>query len=128
MAYAYTSSPKLPDHYPLLLITEAPVLHLLRTRMIRQHTSPPLMLLRLLVINQQLSTLPIAPRLIARDLDNREVRVAFAEDAVHFFERAVGCFGVEEVDGRDHEGVAGGWSVRGWLEGNVGEGMRGKPT
>lgn len=32
--------------------------------------------------------------------------MAFAEDAVHFLEGAVGGFGVEEVDAGDHEGVA----------------------
>ncbi len=66
------------------------------------------MLLRLLIINQQLPFLPVPSRLLSRDLDGREVGVAFAEDAVHFFERTIGGFGVEEVDAGDHEGVAGG--------------------
>ncbi len=64
------------------------------------------MLLRLLILNQQFPFLPIPSRLLPRDLDDREVGVAFAEDAVHFLEGAVGGFGVEEVDAGDHEGVA----------------------
>lgn len=64
------------------------------------------MLLRLFIINQQFSFLPIASRLISGDLDGREVRVAFAEDAVHFLEGTIGRFGVKEVDAGYHEGVA----------------------
>ena len=40
------------------------------------------------------------------DLDSGEVRVAFAEDAVHFFKRASRSLGVEKVDDREDESIA----------------------
>jgi hypothetical protein len=39
-------------------------------------------------------------------LDDVEDAGCLAEDAVHFFEGAVGGLGVEEVDDREDEGVA----------------------
>lgn len=68
------------------------------------------MFLGLIILDQQLPTLPIAARLIVRDLHDREpacCAFGFAEDAVHFFEGAVGGFRVEEVGYGDYEGVAG---------------------
>ena len=67
------------------------------------------MLLGLIIRNQQFPVLAIAPGLIVGDLDNAEVAcgtVGFAEDAVHFFERAVRGLRVEEVGYRDDKGVA----------------------
>ena len=64
------------------------------------------MFLRLFVIDEQFSLLTIPSRLIARDFDKGEVGAAFAEDGVHFFQGAVGGFGVEEVDDGEDEGVA----------------------
>ena len=53
----------------------------------------------------------ISSWLIARDFYDGEIAVAFAEDGVHFFQGAVGGFGVEEVYDWDHEGVAVEWSA-----------------
>jgi hypothetical protein len=77
------------------------------------------MLLRLLIINQRIPTLIISMRHLARYLDHIEAAfdgtpdtrgglggfVCFDEDAVHFFEGAVGRFRVEEVDDGEDEGV-----------------------
>ena len=71
------------------------------------------MLLRLLITNQQLPIPPIPSRFLPRnfhDLNPRPKPVSvcrgrFAEDGVHFFEGAVGGFGVEEVDDGEDEGV-----------------------
>ena len=71
-----------------------------------EYTSPPRMLLRLLVIDEQLSLLAIPSRFIAGDFHDGEVGAAFAEDAVHFFQGAVCGFRVEEVDNWEYEGVA----------------------
>lgn len=64
------------------------------------------MLLRLFIINKQFTFLPIPSRLIAGDFHKAEVGAAFAEDAVHFFQGAVGGFGIEDVDDGEYEGVA----------------------
>ena len=66
------------------------------------------MLLRFLVVDEELSLLAIAPRLITGDFHEGEVGVAFAEDGVHFFQGAVCGFRVEEVDDWEDEGVAAG--------------------
>lgn len=64
------------------------------------------MLVRVLVVDQQLPFLTVPPRLVAGDLHQGEVGAAFAEDGVHLFEGAVGGFGVEEVDDGEYEGIA----------------------
>ena len=48
----------------------------------------------------------ISSWLITCDLNDCEIAVAFAEDAVHFFKRAVCGLRVEEVYDRYHEGIA----------------------
>ena len=78
-----------------------------------QHVGPgdrgaPAVLVRLLVVDEQLAVLAVAARLVARDLDDGEDGVALVEDGVHFLERAVGGFGVEEVDDRVDGSVTGG--------------------
>ena len=69
-------------------------------------TRPPLVLLRLLVVDKQLPLLTVASRLIACDFDDGEIAIALAEDTIHFFERAICRLGVEEVDDGYDEGVA----------------------
>ncbi len=69
-------------------------------------TRSPLMLLGLLIVDQQFSFFAETSWLIAGDFDGGEVGVAFAKDAIHFFEGAVGGFWVEEVDDGEDEGVA----------------------
>ena len=64
------------------------------------------MLVRLFVVDEQFALFAVASRLVAGDCDDGEVGVAFAEDAVHFFQGAVGGFGVEDVDDGEDEGVA----------------------
>ena len=71
-----------------------------------ENTSPPCMLLRLLVVDKKLALLAIPSRFIAGDFHDGEVGAAFVEDAVHFFQGAVCGFGVEEVDGGEYESVA----------------------
>ena len=89
---------------------------------ITEHTSPPRMLLRLLVIDEKLSLLTIPSRFIAGDFHDGEVGAAFVEDAVHFFQGAVCGFGVEEVDGGEYEGVAEQGQVSNWNYGDDGKG------
>ena len=67
---------------------------------------PSLMLFRLLIIHKRLAMLVISSWLITCDLDDCEITVAFAENAIHFFKRAVCSLWVEEVYDRNHEGVA----------------------
>ncbi len=62
--------------------------------------------LRLLIINKRFSVFAVSSRFIACYFDNVEDGGCFAEDDVHFFEGAVGGFGVEEVDAGEYEGVA----------------------
>lgn len=90
------------------------------------------MLLRLIILDQRFPALAIAARLIVRDLHDREPAggaFRFAEDAVHFFEGAVGGFRVEEVGYWDDEGVAVGFrklgAVGGW-RGELDRGRRGR--
>ncbi len=64
------------------------------------------MLVRLVVVDEQFALFAVASRFLAGDCDDGEVGVAFAEDAVHFFQGAVGGFGVEDVDDGEDEGVA----------------------
>ena len=63
-------------------------------------------LLRLFVIDQQLTTLAIASWLITSNFDDCKKAAAFAEDAVHLLERAVGCLRIEVIYDRENEGVA----------------------
>ena len=83
---------------------------LLISRGVTPRARPPPMLFRILVINKRLAMLIISSWLIARDFYDGEIAVALAEDGVHFFQGAVGGFGVEEVYDWDHEGVAVEWS------------------
>ena len=94
-----------PSKFLLMCNRVRSICHLRLPGRIRQHARPPLMLLRLLVINKKLAALAIASWLIAGDLDDGEVGVAFAEDRIHFFQGAAGRFGVEEVDYREDESV-----------------------
>ena len=71
------------------------------------HTTDMLeMLICLRVVDEQLSILAIPAGLLARNSDNGPDGFGLVEDCVHFFEGAVGCFGVEEVDDGEDEGVA----------------------
>jgi hypothetical protein len=77
------------------------------------------MLLRLLIINQCIPILIISIRHLPCNPDDIETAfycapdtgtglgglVRFDEDHVHFFEGAVGCFWVEEVDYGEDEGI-----------------------
>jgi len=83
-----------------------PLSQLSLVRRIRQNARPPLVLLRLLIINQLLTILTESPRLVMGNLDNSEVGGAFAEDAVHFFKGPTCSFRVEEVHDGEDEGVA----------------------
>ena len=65
------------------------------------------MLLRLLIIDEQLPLLAVPSWLIAGDFYDGKVGAAFAEDAVHFFQGAVCGFRIEEVDDWEYEGIAG---------------------
>jgi len=75
------------------------------------NTAPPAlrrrMLLGIVIRDEQLAILAIAPRRLLRNLHDIENRRRIVEDGVHFFERAVGRLGIEEVDDRDDEGIAG---------------------
>lgn len=54
--------------------------------------------------------LPISARLNVGSIDDCEPALqarGLPEDDVHFFERAVGGFGIEKVDNGEDEGVAG---------------------
>jgi hypothetical protein len=71
-----------------------------------------LMLLRTLIVNQQLTMLAIPSRLLTRHLDDAEVtrdalHLVVVEYGVHFLERTIGGLGVEEVDAGDHKGIYG---------------------
>jgi hypothetical protein len=104
---------------PLLLPLTSPTPPPTLPLHIRHTALASLMLLRLLIINQRIPTLIVPMRHLARYLDHIETAfdgapdtrgglggfVCFDEDAVHFFEGAVGCFGVEEVDYGEDEGV-----------------------
>lgn len=64
------------------------------------------MFVRLRVVDKQLSILAVATGLFARNPDNGPDGFGLVEDCVHFFEGAVGCFGVEEIDDWEDEGIA----------------------
>jgi hypothetical protein len=64
------------------------------------------MLLRVLVINEELAVLAESVGLVAGDGDDVENAGTLLEDSVHLFEGSVGCFRVEEVDHWKDEGVA----------------------
>merc|ERR1712093_103421 len=66
-------------------------------------TMPPPMLVRLLILDQQLSILIEPARLIPGLLDSRQNRLRLHEDVVHLFEGSIGSLGVEEVDDREDE-------------------------
>ena len=63
------------------------------------------MLLGVLIVDEQLAVLAVPLWLIVRNADDGEDALALAEDAVHLLERAVGGFGIEEVDAGHDEGV-----------------------
>lgn len=64
-------------------------------------------LLSVLVVDEELALLAVAVGLVAGNGDQVEHVVGLVEDCVHFLQRAVGGFGVEEIDDREDEGVAG---------------------
>lgn len=67
-----------------------------------------LVLVRLLVLDEQLAVLAVAAGFAAGDAHDAEPALgpgSLVEDGVHLLERAVRRLGVEEVDGRHHEGV-----------------------
>lgn len=64
------------------------------------------MLVRLGVVDEQLSILAVAEWFVARNLHQSPDGFGLVEDCVHFFEGAVCCFRVEVVDHGEDEGVA----------------------
>ena len=78
-------------------------------------------LLRVGIVDKQLTVLAIAMRQLVCNLDNVESVGRLVEDFIHFLERAVSGFGEEEVDGWDHCGVDDGEDDVG-LVANVGKG------
>jgi hypothetical protein len=72
----------------------------------RDNTDATHMLLRLVVVDKQLSVLAVAAGFFTSSLDDGEDRVGLAENGVHLLQGAVGGFGVEEVDDGDDESVA----------------------
>ena len=65
------------------------------------------MLIRFVVLDENLAILAIAMRLFFRNLDNGKYRVAFLEDDVHFLKGAVRSLWIEEVDDRTYECISG---------------------
>lgn len=59
-----------------------------------------------LIINQYLPVLTVPQRLVLRRVDYVEPAVCLAEYVVDFFQGAVCCFRVEEVDYGEDEGVS----------------------
>lgn len=83
----------------ILIANSSPLLRI-------SHTTDMLeMLVCLRVVDEQFSILAIPTGLFARNPDNGPDGFGLVEDCVHFFEGAVGCFGVEEVDHGEDEGV-----------------------
>lgn len=66
------------------------------------------------VADEQLTVLAVAAGLVARNLDQAPDRLGLAKDDVHFFQRPVGGFGVEQVDDGEDEGVAVEPRLAGW--------------
>lgn len=64
------------------------------------------MFFRFFVPDEKFAFLAVTLRLLLCDLDDGEDAVAFAEDRVHLLERAICCFGIEEPDAGENEGVA----------------------
>lgn len=58
------------------------------------------------VVNQYFSVLAVSSRFVLRDRYHGENRLAFPKDRIHFFQRAVGRLGVEEVDDWKDERIA----------------------
>jgi hypothetical protein len=77
------------------------------TAVLVRNAAPSPMLIRIEVIDEQVSVLVEAVWCHAwsSDVDDVQDTARFVEDFVHFFEAAVGGFGVEEVDDGDYEGV-----------------------
>jgi hypothetical protein len=58
------------------------------------------------VVDEQFTVLAVATGFVGGNLDHVPDRGGLAEDGVHFFQRPVGGFRVEEVDDGEDEGVA----------------------
>lgn len=72
----------------------------------RFNTCAAQMFFRLVVVDEQLSVLSVAARLLASVLYDVENGGCLAENGVHFLQGAVGGFRVEKVDHGDDEGVS----------------------
>ena len=81
-------------------------LQLLRTSSTDSRSLTLPMLFGFLVADKEFTFLAIALWLIFRSLHNSEDAVAFTEDRVHLFERAVCCCWKGEPDAEEYEGVA----------------------
>lgn len=57
------------------------------------------------IVDEQLSILAVASRLVACNPHQRPDGFGLVEDCVHFFQGAIRCFGVEEVDDGEDKGV-----------------------
>lgn len=100
------SSTLLPMLHPLFLLATGHCIPRLR----RHNTTPsplriPPRLLRILIINQQLSVLIIPMRHLLRNLHHVKRIRRLVENLIHFLERAVRRLGEEEVHAGHHEGV-----------------------
>lgn len=96
---------------PVHLIVLHPRLVPARVHIRTRHAAPPpslvvlMRLLRLQIVDQQLTVLSVASGLVVRNADDVEDIRRLVEDLVHLLERAVRGLGVEEVDAGDDEGV-----------------------
>ena len=59
----------------------------------------------LLRFDEQLSMITVASWFMLRDTDSVENAMGFAEDDVHFFQRAVGSLGIEKVNDGKNQGA-----------------------
>ena len=64
------------------------------------------MFFRLFVVDQKLSIFTVSSGLVAGNFDDIKPTGAFTEDGIHFLERSVGSFRVEEIDYRENKSVA----------------------
>jgi len=67
---------------------------------------PLLVFFRLLIVDQHLSILVIPTGLFLCNADDGEDRLSLLENTVHFLERSIRGFGIEEVDDGEDKGIS----------------------
>lgn len=85
----------------------AALLQLLQALVACHRRLPLAVLVRFFVTYEKLAFLAVALRFILRYFNDREDAVAFPEDSIHLFQRAVCCLRIKEPDAREYGSITG---------------------